>query len=116
MTFYHCERDVPDPAFCHEDVHAWFELTYASYLTVPRVLLEQMPAEWQHAFARLMDEMAEHYRAPLEGEYAVLLRGEAGRYAVDPLRNYRYPDRSALALSRRQPPVVVQAGVRTSHA
>ena len=37
-------------------VHGWFGLTYAAYLTIPRLALENMPADWQRRFVELMEE------------------------------------------------------------
>ncbi len=39
------------------DVHTWFGLSYASWLTVPRIVLQSMPLEWQHQFVNLLNEM-----------------------------------------------------------
>ena len=35
----------------------WFGLSCASWLTVPRIVLESMPIEWQHKFTNLLMEM-----------------------------------------------------------
>src|SRR5947209_4010118 len=43
--------DTEDP------VHAWFELTYAQYLTIPRSLLESMPVSWQRGFVDCLEEL-----------------------------------------------------------
>ena len=39
--------------------HGWFQLSYSSYLVLPRSLLEAMPLEWQARMILLLDEMAE---------------------------------------------------------
>ena len=38
-------------------VHAWFELSYAQYLTVPRTALQSMPIEWQERFVACLEEL-----------------------------------------------------------
>lgn len=38
-------------------IHHWFELTYAQYLTLPRSVLQSMPAAWQHRFVGLLEEL-----------------------------------------------------------
>lgn len=38
------------------DVHTMFGLTYASWLTLPRVQLQAMPPRWQDRFVRCLDE------------------------------------------------------------
>lgn len=74
-------------------VHNWFGLTYASYLVLPRSLMEGMPEEWQEKFVALLDEMRETYDCmQIEDNYTVKLRDEkTGRFIEDPLRNYRRP-------------------------
>lgn len=34
----------------------WFNLSYASFLTLPRVLMHEMPDEWQRKMANLLEE------------------------------------------------------------
>jgi hypothetical protein len=97
---YHCEKPTPHEV-CVEDVHAWFELTYANYLVLPRSLMQAMPAEWQHRFTRLLDELQATFRQEND-RYMVSLRTEDGRFVADPLRNYRYPDRSAVEAARQR--------------
>lgn len=41
------------------DIHEWFNLTYAQYLTVPRSVLQSMPETWQHRFVALLEELDE---------------------------------------------------------
>lgn len=40
-----------------ESLHEWFGLSYASWLTIPRSVLQSMPAEWQHRFLMCLEEM-----------------------------------------------------------
>ncbi|HYD58902.1 MAG TPA: hypothetical protein VEC35_01010 [Noviherbaspirillum sp.] len=46
-------REVPEG----QSVHEWFGLTYAQFLTLPRVIMEAMPMEWQLKMTVLLDEM-----------------------------------------------------------
>lgn len=102
------ERDWTSAAFhepteaCAEDVHEWFALSYASYLVWPRVLMSAMPAEWQHRFRMLAEEVDAMYRAPLRGQYEVRVRDDAGHYLGDPLRHYRHPDQRAIEEARER--------------
>ena len=100
MSEPYCERDPFDPDFCEQDVHGWFELSYAGYLVLPRVLMQEMPAEWQHAMVNLLDEATQAFpHAP--STYTVLLRDPVlGRFVGDGLRNYRYPKQSAIDAAR----------------
>lgn len=70
----------------------WFNLTYSSYLVIPRALLCGMPLDWQQRMASLLDECREVYDPyAINDNYTVLLKGKKGRFAIDPLRNYRHP-------------------------
>lgn len=73
--------------FCKDDVHSFFGLTYASYLAVPRSVLQSMPADWQHQFSALMDKMEDLYGG-YDMSYTVHKRDKRGRFQSDPLQNY----------------------------
>jgi len=90
----HCPRPSATAA-CEEDVHAWFELSYSSYLVLPRVLMQAMPAEWQHRFVELLDELRETYQQENDN-YNVSLRTQEGTFIDDPFRSYRYPNQQAI--------------------
>jgi hypothetical protein len=70
------------------DVHAWFGLTYANYLVMPRSVLQSMPEEWQHRFTALMGEVHEAFGHLDWPEYAVNVRGENGRFERDTIPGY----------------------------
>jgi hypothetical protein len=81
------------------DIHSWFELTYAQYLTLPRSVLQSMPLEWQHRFVKCLEELDETIDwRPKHGQYRVSLHlvnddeedGETwGAELDDPLMDYR---------------------------
>lgn len=69
----------------------WFELSYAQFLTVPRLVMESMPPVWQARMARLLEEMDATFDwHPKEGRYWVKLKDEKGRYTDAPLQDYRH--------------------------
>jgi hypothetical protein len=71
-------------------ISAWFELSYAQYLTVPRLVMESMSYEWQKEMARLLQEMDDTFDwRPPEGRYWVRLRDGHGRFCDAPLSDYR---------------------------
>lgn len=45
-----------------EAIHGFFGLTYASYLVLPRVLLQSMSDEWQSQFVRLIEQYDDAFR------------------------------------------------------
>lgn len=72
-----------------EPIHGWFGLTYAHYLTIPRSVLQSMPAEWQERFVECLKELDETIDwRPQEGCYWVRLKDSRGRFARDPLGDY----------------------------
>lgn len=70
----------------------WFELTYSSYLVIPRALLCGMPLAWQEKMVALLNECREVYDTDqMRDRYTVKLRDERGRFVRDELANYRHP-------------------------
>lgn len=74
------------------EVHDFFELSYAQYLTIPRSVLQSMPSGWQVKLVRLLDILDETIDwRPKSGNYWVTLRDERGRFISiehDPLMDY----------------------------
>lgn len=78
--------EQPSPT---DDVHHWFDLSCAQYLTVPRSVLQSMPSEWQSEFVALLEELDSTIDwRPNEGRYWVQLKDSKGRYVADPLMDY----------------------------
>lgn len=72
-------------------IHDWFELSYAQYLTVPRLVMESMPLEWQEKMALLLKEMDDTFDwRPDHGRYWVRLKDDKGKFAKAPLDDYRH--------------------------
>lgn len=84
MVSRHCSR-------YDEPVHLWFNLTYASYLVLPRTALQSMPLDWQRRFVECLEELDALVGEdiPGEGTYQVYLRNSRGRFIEDPLRDYQ---------------------------
>lgn len=89
----------PDP------IHTWFGLSYASYLTIPRSVLQSMPTEWQQRFVACLEQLdnAIDWRPPRGHCYYVRLgftnSTRDARDPLDPLADYergrrRVPHRS----------------------
>ena len=82
---------IEELAESHDPLNAWFELTYAQFLTVPRLVLQSMPLEWQRRMAVLLQEMDDTFDwRPEEGRYWVQLRDGHGQFQDAPLNNYRH--------------------------
>ncbi len=83
MTQHQFDEDL-----CADDVHTMFNLSYASYLVWPRSVMQSMPAEWQHQFAELADQLEDRYGG-YETNYTVQARDNKGRFIHDELQNYQ---------------------------
>ncbi len=79
MTARHAKRIVIE-----QPVHDAFGLTYASYLVVPRLVLQAMPVAWQRKFVALLEQL------PDTPVYSVQRRDPCGRFIPDPLADYRH--------------------------
>jgi|GEM_PF-878783 hypothetical protein len=80
-----------------ERLWGWFELSYASFLTIPRVLMHSMPDDWQNQMASLLEE----YQDTFTNQPDIGTRVQAtknGKLAKMPefLKNYRHPDYKAI--------------------
>lgn len=74
-----------------EPIHGWFGLTYASYLVLPRSVLQSLPQSLQRQLVEALEAIADHLDAaiiPIAGTYHVQLRDSKGRFIADPLRVY----------------------------
>lgn len=87
-------------------ISEWFELSYAQFLTIPRLVMEAMPLEWQEKMASLLHELDETFDwRPGEGRYWVRLRNDNGQFSSPPLWNYRHGHLEVDALRRDGFPV-----------
>lgn len=86
-----------------ERLWSWFGLSYASWLTLPRVMMHDMPDEWQNKMAELLEEWEETWDSSDMPEPKVSARSKDGRFTSWPfwLLNYRHPNRQALRDTRR---------------
>lgn len=75
----------------------WFSLSYASWLTLPRVLMHEMPDEWQDRMAELLREFDEAWDSEGMPQSLVVARKD-NKFTSWPewLLNYRRPNRSEI--------------------
>ena len=77
----------------NEKLQCWFNLSYASYCVLPRILMEAMPDDWQGKMADLLNEYDAGYpNQPDIGTRVLITKG--GKLIKTPkwLLNYRRPD------------------------
>lgn len=83
------------------DLGAYFNLSYAPWLTLPRVLMEAMPKAWQEAMATLLHQYDDAY--PNQPDLGTTVRvTDGGKIVPTPewLLNYRHPDRDMITALR----------------
>jgi len=86
----------------HSKLWDWFGLSYASWLTLPRVLMHEMPDDWQERMADLLREFDDTWDSGDMPQSHVSAR-RGNRYAKWPswLLNYRHPDKSEIEATRK---------------
>lgn len=82
----------------------WFGMSYASWLTMPRVMMHAMPDDWQERMAVLCEEWDAAWDSSDLPTPSVQARSN-GRFTKWPrwLLNYRHPDRKAIDSIRTTP-------------
>lgn len=79
----------PDPR--GGPIHLFFGLSYASYLVLPRTLLQSMPIVWQEQFTALLETFNERfYTLNLAPSYTVQPRDLHGKIRAEPFPHYRH--------------------------
>lgn len=80
-----------------EDLSCYFGLSYASWLTLPRVLMEAMPEKWQGEMATLLNEYDDAIKnAPDVGTRVQITKNGKLIKTPDWLIRYRRPDKDAI--------------------
>lgn len=81
-----------------EKLWDWFGLSRASWLTIPRVLMHEMPDEWQAKMAELLEQYDEAFPNQPNLGTTVRVIDDSGRLTQTPewLLNYRRPDKEQI--------------------
>lgn len=90
------KRSIRRPGY--DALWLWFGLSRASFLTLPRVLMHEMPDKWQRDMAKLLNEFDEAFPNHPAGESIVRRRN--GPWPSW-LLNYRRPEYSQIEGARR---------------
>lgn len=103
----------------HERLWAWFGLTRATWLTMPRVMMHAMPEDWQDRMAALCEEWDEAWDTQHMPTPQVSAVDERGKFTRWPswLLNYRHPRRAeidAVRAKARQAPTGEAGGSNKS--
>lgn len=88
----------------HDQLWAWFGLSYAAWLAIPRTLMHAMPDDWQRQMAALLSQWDEAWDTG--GLPSAVVTGvRNNRFVAWPrwLIDYRHPDHAEVEALRRQP-------------
>ncbi len=77
----------------YEKLWAWFGLSYASWLTLPRAMMHEMPDDWQEKMADLMEEWDKTWDSG-EMPESIVCAKKNGKFTKWPewILNYRRPN------------------------
>jgi hypothetical protein len=88
----------------NEDLQCYFGLSYASWLTLPRVLMEAMPDDWQKKMAVLLNEIQDEFpNANIPVTRVQMVEGNKMVKMPEWLKHYRHPDREEIQKCRKHP-------------
>ncbi len=84
-----------------ERLWLWFQLSRASFAVIPRVLMHEMPDEWQGKMADLLFE-ADATFPKAHSTFSVRTTDESGKLIKTPsvLQDYRHPDKHEIEKMR----------------
>lgn len=90
----------------NEALWTWFGIGRASFLIMPRVLMHEMPDEWQGKMAALLNEYDATFTNWPEGMGSRAQITQYGNVVRTPewVKNYRCPDRGAIAKLKPRTP------------
>ncbi len=74
----------------------FFGLSYASWVTLPRVLMHEMPDEWQARMAELMQEFDRTFKHVPQFDTQVQLKKDGKFVRAPDWLAYRHPDRDLI--------------------
>lgn len=85
-------------------LQTWFGLSYASFLVLPRVLMQEMPVGWQDRMAGLLREMDEEFPNRPRIPTTVRAMDDSARRLIPIPQwaiNYRHPDKEQIDQMRK---------------
>ena len=101
------DNRIYHPTPGHDALWGWFGLSYASWITIPRVMAHAMPDDWQQRMFDLLTEFDEAFpgkHAPdMPHPIVSAMLGRRFTKWPDWLLNYRHPDREEIERLRRDP-------------
>lgn len=83
------EMEQSDASQDVEAIHSWFGLSYASYLVLPRSVLQSMPDAWQAKFVELLNDIPKSLHVDDLPNYQVNAVDANGRFIKDQFKDYQ---------------------------
>lgn len=85
----------------HYKLSCWFGLSYASFVVMPRILMEAMPDAWQGRMTALLTELDDAFPSSpvVTTRVLPLVNGKLAR-RPEWVLNYRHPDPTEIAKAR----------------
>ena len=98
--YRHLTHDFPG----QHALSCWFGLSYASFLVLPRVLMEAMDDPWKERMAVLLKEFDQEFVNVPSVNFTVRVTDDDNRMVKTPewMLNYRHPDRALINSFRKQ--------------
>jgi hypothetical protein len=89
----------------HDRLWGWFGLSYSSFLVLPRVLMHEMPDEWQATMTKLLEEYQDAFpnQPPISTRVQCTTPDGKLRKFPEWMLNYRRPHRDAIEDLRKYP-------------
>ena len=84
----------------YDRLWAWFGCSRASFMTIPRVMMHEMPDEWQDKMAELLEQYDQAFDQSKVGVDEVIVSAKlSNRFVKMPewILNYRRPDKKAIS-------------------
>lgn len=86
----------------HDRLWLWFSCSKASWLTIPRSMMHEMPDEWQDKMSSLLEEWDDTWDSSDMPVPTVIARGKKSMTKwPDWVVNYRHPDKKEINSRRR---------------
>lgn len=84
-------------------IHAFFGLSYASWLTLPRSFMQEMPDEWQQKLVDLVQEYLDTFPNQPDMNITVSLKKDGRFVPLPQCFDYHHPDMEAINAMRANP-------------
>lgn len=91
------EKELGNELSGYERLWVWFGLSRASWLTLPRIMMHEMPDDWQNKMAELLEQFDATWDSDEMPQPSVTAK-QGNKFTKWPswLLNYRRPDKAEI--------------------